>query len=177
MHLGSSPNAPEFLQCSSRAQPLSSTTILSTDPFARSSRVALLLICLHKEVTLRDSPPKYKSRSTLFTDALLHAIGRTQKEENMKIRGTSHIAIGVSNMERALHFYRDLLGLRVTLDDPNENPGGQLSKVSGQRTRHGVYLRWEDGPDAAFIVLSENRPTSGEPLKLNQVGIHHFAYG
>jgi len=94
----------------------------------------------------------------------------------MKIRGTSHIAIGVSNMERALHFYRDLLGLRVTLDDPNENPGGQLSKVSGQHTRHGVYLRWEDGPDAAFIVLSENRPTSGEPLKLNQIGIHHFAF-
>lgn len=94
----------------------------------------------------------------------------------MKIRGTSHIAIGVSNMERALRFYRDLLGLRVTLDDPNENPGGQLSRVSGQPTRHGVYLRWEDGPDAAFIVLSENRPTSGEPLKLNQVGIHHFAF-
>jgi len=94
----------------------------------------------------------------------------------MKIRGTSHIAIGVSNMERALRFYRDLLGLRVTLNDPNENPGGQLSRVSGQPTRHGVYLRWEDGPDAAFIVLSENRPTSGEPLKLNQVGIHHFAF-
>jgi catechol 2,3-dioxygenase-like lactoylglutathione lyase family enzyme len=25
-------------------------------------------------------------------------------------------------------------------------------------------------------VLSEDRPTSGEPLKLNQVGIHHFAF-
>ena len=36
----------------------------------------------------------------------------------MKIRGTSHIAIGVSNMERSLGFYRDLLGLKVTLDDP-----------------------------------------------------------
>ncbi len=94
----------------------------------------------------------------------------------MKIRNTSHIAIGVSNMEKALHFYRDLLGLRVTLNDPNENPGGQLSKVSGQRTRHGVYLRWEDGSDATFIVLSEDRPSSGEPLKINQVGIHHFAF-
>jgi len=95
----------------------------------------------------------------------------------MKIRGTSHIAIGVRNMEQSLHFYRDLLGLRVTLDDPNENPGGMLSRVSGtQRTRHGVYLRWDDGPDATFIVLSEDRPTAGEPLKLNQVGIHHFAF-
>ncbi|MGE0825872.1 MAG: VOC family protein [Candidatus Binatia bacterium] len=96
----------------------------------------------------------------------------------MKIRAMSHIAIGVSNMERALQFYRDLLGLRVTLDDPNENPSGMLSKVTGaqRRTRHGVYLRWEDGPDATFIVLSEDHPTAGEPLKLNQVGIHHFAF-
>ncbi|MEW6296632.1 MAG: VOC family protein [Thermodesulfobacteriota bacterium] len=94
----------------------------------------------------------------------------------MRIRGTSHIAIGVSDMERSLRFYRDLLGLRVTLDDPQENPGGMLSSVSGQRTRHGVYLRWADGPDATFIVLSQDRPTSGTPLKLNQVGIHHFAF-
>jgi catechol 2,3-dioxygenase-like lactoylglutathione lyase family enzyme len=96
----------------------------------------------------------------------------------MKIRSTSHIAIGVSNMERSLRFYRDLLGLRVTLDDPQENPGGMLRTVSGsqQSTRHGVYLRWEDGPHATFIVLSENRPTSGEAIKLNQVGIHHFAF-
>jgi catechol 2,3-dioxygenase-like lactoylglutathione lyase family enzyme len=79
----------------------------------------------------------------------------------MKIRNTSHIAIGVSNMERALRFYRDLLGLRVTLDDPQENPGGMLSRVQGgqqPRTRHGVYLRWEDGPNATFIVLSQDQP-------------------
>ena len=50
----------------------------------------------------------------------------------MKIRNTSHIAIGVSNMEQSLKFYRDLLGLKVTLDDPTENPGGALPKP-----RHG----------------------------------------
>ena len=89
----------------------------------------------------------------------------------MKIRNTSHIAIGVSNMEQSLAFYRDILGLRVTLDDPQENPGGALAKP-----RHGVYLRWDDGPDATFIVLSENQPVSGGALSLNQVGIHHFAF-
>jgi len=97
----------------------------------------------------------------------------------MKIRGTSHIAIGVRNMERSLQFYRDLLGLRVTLNDPQENPGGMLARAQeGQqpRTRHGVYLRWGDGPDATFIVLSEDHPTSGEAIRLNQVGIHHFAF-
>ncbi len=89
----------------------------------------------------------------------------------MKIRNTSHIAIGVSNMAQSLTFYRDILGLQVTLDDPQENPGGALAKP-----RHGVYLRWDDGPDATFIVLSENRPVSGGALNLNQVGIHHFAF-
>ena len=39
-----------------------------------------------------------------------------------------------------------------------------------------MYLRWEDGPDATFIVLSENRPVSGGALQLHQVGIHHFAF-
>lgn len=99
----------------------------------------------------------------------------------MKIRAASHIAIGVSDMGQSLKFYRDLLGLRVTLDDPNENPGGMLSKATEdnqQATRHGVYLRWgdDDDPDATFIVLSQNRPTSGSAIKLNQVGIHHFAF-
>lgn len=89
----------------------------------------------------------------------------------MKIRNTSHIAIGVSDMAASLRFYRDLLGLTVSLDDPHENPGNALP-----RPRHGVYLRWADGPDATFIVLSENRPVSGGALQLHQVGIHHFAF-
>jgi lactoylglutathione lyase len=97
----------------------------------------------------------------------------------MEIRGTSHIAIGVSDMERSLAFYRDVLGLRVTLDDPDENPGGALGGVGGRRpapTRHGVYLRWEDGPHAAFIVLSEDRPVSGQAIRIGEVGVHHVAF-
>lgn len=89
----------------------------------------------------------------------------------MKIRHISHIAIGVSNMEQSLKFYRDLLGLKVTLDNPNENPGDALPQA-----RHGVYLRWGDEPDATFIVLSENHPISGKAITLSQVGIHHFAF-
>ena len=32
------------------------------------------------------------------------------------MKGISHLAIGVSDMERSLPFYRDLLGLEVMLD-------------------------------------------------------------
>lgn len=96
----------------------------------------------------------------------------------MRVRGTSHIAIGVSDMERSLAFYRDLLGFRVTLDDPHEDPGGLLSgEGPGEpRTRHGVYLRWEDDPHATFIVLSEDRPLSGGAIRIGEVGIHHVAF-
>ena len=96
----------------------------------------------------------------------------------MKTRSISHIAIGVRNMERSLHFYRDLLGLRVTLD-AMENVGGMpaLFRDPQRGQRRAAYLRWEEGPDATFIVLSEHPgPASGEAIKLDQVGIHHFSF-
>jgi glyoxylase I family protein len=98
----------------------------------------------------------------------------------MKARGISHVAIGVSNMNRSLHFYRDLLGLRVVHDNPGETTGGMPALFRdpqrGQQ-RRGVYLRWEDGPHTAFLVLSEHPgPASGEAIKLDQVGIHHFSF-
>lgn len=89
----------------------------------------------------------------------------------MQIRGLSHVNVGVSDMEASLTFYRDLLGLRVAGDASDENPSGIFANP-----RHAVYLRWEDGPHASFLVLAENQPISGEPLSVNQVGITHFSF-
>ncbi len=94
------------------------------------------------------------------------------------MRGVSHIAIGVSNMERSLYFYRDLLGLKVTLDT-EEDVGGMpaLFRNPERSKRRAVYLRWEEGPYATFIVLSEHPgKAEGEAIKLDQVGIHHFSF-
>ena len=94
------------------------------------------------------------------------------------MRGISHVAIGVSNMDKSLPFYRDALGLKVTLDK-EENVGGfpALFRDPTKGKRRAVYLRWEDGPDATFIVLSAPvGPSSGEAIKLDQVGIHHFSF-
>ena len=94
------------------------------------------------------------------------------------MQGVSHVAIGVSNMDRSLPFYRDLLGLRVTLDTM-EDVGGlpALFRDSQKGKRRAVYMRWEDGAEAPFIVLSAPvGPPSGEPIKLDQVGIHHFSF-
>jgi catechol 2,3-dioxygenase-like lactoylglutathione lyase family enzyme len=99
-------------------------------------------------------------------------------KEGTSMRGVSHVAIGVSDMDKSLPFYRDLLGLRVTLDTM-ENVGGlpSLFRDPQKGKRRAVYMRWEDGPEASFIVLSAPvGPSSGEPIKLDQVGIHHFAF-
>ncbi|MDO8431833.1 MAG: VOC family protein [Candidatus Binatus sp.] len=83
------------------------------------------------------------------------------------MKGISHVAIGVSDMERALPFYRDLLGLEVMLD--------AVENV-GRGKRRAVYMRW--GNNSGFLVLSQTleREPSGKPLRLHQVGLHHFAF-
>jgi catechol 2,3-dioxygenase-like lactoylglutathione lyase family enzyme len=94
------------------------------------------------------------------------------------MRAVSHIAIGVRDIDRSLHFYRDLLGLRVTTD-AMENVGGLKSLFANDQKgkRRAVYLRFEDGPHASFLVLSQSPgAASGEPIKLDQIGVHHFAF-
>jgi catechol 2,3-dioxygenase-like lactoylglutathione lyase family enzyme len=83
------------------------------------------------------------------------------------MKGISHVAIGVSDMGRSLPFYRDQLGLEVMLD---------AEETVGKGKRHAVYMRWGDG--SGFLVLSQTlgREASGKPLRLHQVGLHHFAF-
>ena len=93
----------------------------------------------------------------------------------MGIQAVSHIAVGVRDMEVALGFYRDVLGLRVTADKVEE-----FSQGPGQppAQRRACYLRWVDGPHASFIVLDQQITNAilGEPAQLFQMGVHHFAF-
>jgi catechol 2,3-dioxygenase-like lactoylglutathione lyase family enzyme len=93
----------------------------------------------------------------------------------MGVQAVSHIAVGVRDMEAALGFYRDVLGLRVTADKIEEfaqGPGQSPAK------RRAVYLRWVDGPHASFVVLDQQitHEVAGEPAQLFQMGCHHFAF-
>jgi catechol 2,3-dioxygenase-like lactoylglutathione lyase family enzyme len=93
----------------------------------------------------------------------------------MAIRAISHVAIGVRDMDRALRFYRDALGLRVKLDTIEELPGFAGSDA---RKRRAAYLGWSEGPHESFVVLDEplTNPPYGEPAKLFQTGIHHYSF-
>jgi catechol 2,3-dioxygenase-like lactoylglutathione lyase family enzyme len=94
------------------------------------------------------------------------------------MKAVSHIAVGVRDMDRSLHFYRDLLGLKVCLDTM-ESVGGLKSLFTNPQKgkRRAVYLRFDEGPHSSFIVLSQNPgETPGAAIKLDQVGVHHFAF-
>ena len=93
----------------------------------------------------------------------------------MSVKGVSHVAVGVSDMDRALVFYRDLIGLRVTLDTVE---GGAGDDMIGANRRRAVYLRTEDGPHAFFVVLDQqlDREPFGTPPRILQLGTHHFSF-
>jgi len=93
----------------------------------------------------------------------------------MGVQAVSHIAVGVRDMDLALDFYRDVLGLRVTADKIEEFPQGPGQPPAKRRA---VYLRWLDGPHASFVVLDQQITNEivGEPAQLFQMGCHHFAF-
>jgi catechol 2,3-dioxygenase-like lactoylglutathione lyase family enzyme len=94
----------------------------------------------------------------------------------MPVRAVSHIAVGIRDLEAALPFYRDLLGLQIVVDreerfrDPSTQPAIEV-------VRRAVYLRWAHGPDTSFVVLDQRvtGTAKGEPTELFQIGIHHIA--
>ena len=93
----------------------------------------------------------------------------------MSIRAISHVAIGVRDMDLALRFYRDALGLRVKLDTVEEIPAFEGSEA---RKRRAAYLGWSEGPHESFVVLDQplNTPAYGDTARLFQTGIHHFSF-
>ncbi len=93
----------------------------------------------------------------------------------MPISGVSHIAVGVSDMEKALGFYCGVLGLEAFVDHV-ENVEGMENTPTYQR--RAVYLTWPGGREArSFIVLdSQKRAAPLSPLTFNDMGTHHFAF-
>ena len=73
------------------------------------------------------------------------------------MKAVSHIAVGVRDMDRSLHFYRDLLGLKVCLDTM-ENIGGLktlfVNPMKGKR--RAVYLRFEEGPHELYRAVAKS---------------------
>ena len=102
----------------------------------------------------------------------------------MQAKGVSHIAVCVADLERSLHFYRDLLGLTVrlhTTQNMARRPGAESAEMY-QRPRQSrtVANVWFDDPDTTepFLVLTSHpgEQVEGEPIKLDQIGISHISF-
>ena len=93
----------------------------------------------------------------------------------MSVRALSHVAIGVRDMDSALEFYRDVVGLPVASDRVEE-----FAQGAGQppAQRRAVYLRWGEGAHSSYVVLDQHltKETQGAATPLFDAGIHHFAF-
>ena len=75
----------------------------------------------------------------------------------MRFTGVSHTSFSVTDMDRSLAFYRDLLGMRVTLD--LERTGEYIEQVVGfpdARLRI-VGLKLPMGSDHTLFATTEGR--------------------
>jgi catechol 2,3-dioxygenase-like lactoylglutathione lyase family enzyme len=83
----------------------------------------------------------------------------------MHTTGTDHITIWGSNAESVLDFYRDLLGMRVVLRQPNLDDPDQTH----------LFLDTGDGRIITFFV-SDDRPANRRPQQTTTGGVHHLAF-
>ena len=87
----------------------------------------------------------------------------------MAVTGFCHAAIGVTDPEKSIAFYRDILGLTVTKDMEERGKNSTFH-------RRAIYLRWDKDSDAGFIVLDHhlNRAPKGQVSQMFDVGVHHI---
>ena len=98
----------------------------------------------------------------------------------MDATGVSHIAICVRDLDESLKFYRDILGMKVTLDQVQDTTTGGLPHVykHARRTRRTVHVHYGEGDTKPSLVLTSHPgdQADGEPIKLDQVGISHISF-
>mgnify|MGYP001196259898 FL=1 len=98
----------------------------------------------------------------------------------MDATGVSHIAVCVRDLDRSLAFYRDILGMRVDLDEVQDTTTGGLPSVykNARKTRRTVHVRYGPGQTAPSLVLTSHpgEDNDGTPIKLDQVGISHLSF-
>jgi catechol 2,3-dioxygenase-like lactoylglutathione lyase family enzyme len=74
----------------------------------------------------------------------------------MTVRGIDHAGITVADLERTLHFYRDLLGLRVI--DEGEDSGPELDAITGLRDVRIRYAELDLGGGQLLEVIQFESP-------------------
>jgi catechol 2,3-dioxygenase-like lactoylglutathione lyase family enzyme len=92
------------------------------------------------------------------------------------IQGVHHTCITVSDLERSIAFYRDLIGLELVMTEESERSGDDRSKALGV-ARAKVKLAILRAGDAQ-VELIEYVTARGQPYDRhnNDVGTMHIAF-
>jgi glyoxylase I family protein len=77
----------------------------------------------------------------------------------LEIGGFSHVCIGVSDMERSIEFYRDVMGMDVVFDVELEGPS--MESVSGQSGARGRMVGGLLGGAVVELLALGDEPASG----------------
>ena len=97
----------------------------------------------------------------------------------MKAKAISHIAVCVRDLDRSLAFYRDILGMTVTLDAVQDTSGGSRTQTykHQRETRRVAHLKWDESQEPYLVMTCHpDGQTDSNPIKLDQVGVSHFSF-
>jgi catechol 2,3-dioxygenase-like lactoylglutathione lyase family enzyme len=92
------------------------------------------------------------------------------------IKGVHHTCITVSNLERSIAFYRDVLGLELILTEESERSGDDRSKALGvakAKVKLAILSAGDTRVELIEYVTAKGRPYD---RKNNDVGTMHIAF-
>lgn len=92
------------------------------------------------------------------------------------MKGIRHTGIVVSDFERALYFYRDLLGLKVT--KRMKESGDYIEKILGLKNIKVTTIKMstQDGNLIELLYFVPGQKKAGKRRTINEVGISHLSF-
>jgi catechol 2,3-dioxygenase-like lactoylglutathione lyase family enzyme len=96
----------------------------------------------------------------------------------MAISAVNHVAIAVKDMEAALRFYRDLLGMKLKSDQISSiEAHANIFRDPSKGTRRHVQLTYGEGAGQGNLVVTEMPGGSkGQAIMLDEIGISHVSF-
>ncbi len=92
------------------------------------------------------------------------------------MKAIRHIGIVVSDLDKSLNFYRDLLGLKI-VKDMNESGAyiDNISDLQGVQVRT-VKMEADDGNLIELLCYLSHPNSPNEKRQINQIGCSHVAF-
>jgi catechol 2,3-dioxygenase-like lactoylglutathione lyase family enzyme len=92
------------------------------------------------------------------------------------IDGIFHVGITVKDLEKSIAFYRDALGMELTIGPSEEMSGESFSELIGvPNSRIRLAVLRAGGNDVELMQFLSPLPDTDEPLPRNGIGAAHVA--